>query len=81
MNIGTGGLNPQPPHQFKPWGVASGWDLVLTGVPQGLVLRPVLFIMFIVIDDIEDGISSTVLKFADDTKLVPRLDRKRTGRG
>ena len=40
-------------------GVLSGWELVLSGVPQGLMLGPVLFIVFT--DDIDDGIRRTVL--------------------
>ena len=47
------------------------WELVLTGVLQGSVLGPVLFIVFI-----DEGIRSTVVKFADDTKLVARVGSK-----
>ena len=52
-------------------GVFSGWKMVRSMVPQGSVLGPVLFVVFI--DDIDENIYSTVLKFADDTKVVARV--------
>ena len=51
----------------------SGWSLVKSGVPQGSVLMPLLFLIFI--NDFDDGISGIILKFADDTKLMGKVGR------
>ena len=62
-------------------GEISNWKSVLSEVPQGSVLCPILLLMYI--NDLEDDISSKVLKFADDTKVFRKItndtDTKFTG--
>ena len=52
-------------------GHASGWATVTSGVPQGSVLGPTLFVIYV--NGIDDGITSSLLKFADDTKLLRKV--------
>ena len=51
-------------------GEVSNWKSVLSGVPQGSVLGPILFLVYI--NDLEEGVTGNILKFADDTKLFTK---------
>ena len=52
-------------------GTSSCWLDVKSGVPQGSVLGPILFLIYV--NDLDNGLLCKVSKFADDTKLASKV--------
>ena len=48
-------------------GKTSSWSPVISGIPQGSILGPILFTLFV--NDLPEKISSIISMFADDTKI------------
>jgi len=49
----------------------SDWTDVISGVPQGSVLGPILFVIYI--NDLPENVKSNVKMFADDTKVYRQM--------
>jgi hypothetical protein len=53
-------------------GQTSDWERISSGVPQGSVLGPLLFLIYI--NDITDDLETCPFIFADDTTLLDVID-------
>ena len=49
----------------------SSWEDVTSGIPQGFVIGPVIFVIFI--NDLPDVVKQSVQMFADDTKMWSKI--------
>ena len=52
----------------------SSWKEVLSGIPQGSVLGPILFILYI--NDLPNQLKNRALMYADDTKIYAKVNTR-----
>ena len=55
-------------------GELSNSKLVISGIPQGSVLGPLLFVLYI--NDLPEVVNSNILLFADDTKIFHQVNSR-----
>ena len=53
--------------KVKANGVESSWSPVISGIPQGSIMGPILFTIFV--NDLPQQVNSIISMYADDTKL------------
>ena len=58
--------------QVKVNGKSSRWEEIISGIPQGTVLGPILFLIYI--NDLPELVASMLFLFADDSKIWRTID-------
>ena len=55
-------------------GSPSDWEAVVSGVPQGTIMGPIFFLLFV--NDVPNTLNCNVMLFADDTQLYSTINEE-----
>ena len=55
-------------------GSPSDWEAVVSGVPQGTIMGPIFFLLFV--NDVPNTFNCNVMLFADDAKLYSTINEE-----